>query len=71
MLVFVIVGVGVGDKPGVGVKLDVGVCVGVIEGVGVGDTGTPDDACGTFITEAHTCLGCFEPFGYIILLMFG
>jgi hypothetical protein len=65
-------GVLVGVPVGVGVVVDAGVPVGVLEGVGVGVTPTtPDEGCGTFITAAQTCLGCLEPFGYIISLMFG
>jgi hypothetical protein len=70
----VVVGVGLGVLVGVVVTVGVTVVVGVIEGVGVGDTGGTGDVSGalyTFITEPHTCLGCFDPFGYIISLMFG
>ena len=65
-----IVGVGVlvGVKLIVGVGLGVKLIVGVIEGVGCGDV---SGALYTFITAAHTCLGCFDPFGYIISLMLG
>jgi hypothetical protein len=70
--VTVVVGVMDGVTLVVGVLVGVGVTVfvGVIEGVGVGvtfDTGS----LYTFITAPHTCLGCFDPFGYIISLMFG
>jgi len=50
VIVGVFVGVGVCDAVLVGVMVFVGVTDGVIVGVGVGDTGTADDACGTFIT---------------------
>jgi hypothetical protein len=65
-----IVGVGVlvGVKLIVGVGLGVKLIVGVIEGVGCGDV---SGALYTFNTAAHTCLGCFDPFGYIISLMLG
>jgi hypothetical protein len=67
-----IVGVGVlvGVELIVGVILGVKVIVGVIDGVGVGVT-SEGGSLYTFITAAHTCLGCLEPFGYIISLMFG
>jgi hypothetical protein len=62
----VLVKVVVGEGVGVEVKVVVG------EGVGVGVTTTSDGgALYTFITAPHTCLGCFEPFGYIMSLMFG
>jgi hypothetical protein len=65
----------VGVSVFVGVSVCVGVTVGlaVILGVGVGVVGTGDvsGALYTFITAAHTCLGCFDPFGYIISLMLG
>jgi hypothetical protein len=76
--VVVVVGVGVPVfvgvlvLVGVGVVVGLGVPVGVFEGVGVGVTTTSDGgALYTFITAPHTCLGCFEPFGYIMSLMFG
>jgi hypothetical protein len=69
--VTVLVGVSVcvGVILGVGVRVDVGVILGV--GVGVVGTGDVSGALYTFITAAHTCLGCFDPFGYIISLMLG
>jgi hypothetical protein len=67
--VFVGVFVNVGVTLGVGVNVDVGLTLGV--GVGVVGTGDVSGALYTFITAAHTCLGCFDPFGYIISLMLG